>query len=278
VTWGELRPALTEIAGAQALDELELDARIDKALAEAGRSVGQDQIERERQLLIDQLSDDPNRAMRLLDELRTRRGLGPRRFDALLRRNAALRALVADSIEVTPAMEQQQFELLYGERRQARIIVLPSLFDAQRALEDLSRGTVAFNDLAVSRSTDSSAVRGGLLEPISRADATYPDGLRRALWELAPGQISRPILLDDDYAILRLERIVPADGSASFDARRHQMAQMARLAQERLAMDRLALDLVSNAQISIFDDALDSSWRMSRRSRAGAAAGPGREP
>ena len=35
---------------------------------------------------------DPNVALRLLEELRARQGLGQRRFDALLRRNAMLRA------------------------------------------------------------------------------------------------------------------------------------------------------------------------------------------
>ncbi|MHC5004294.1 MAG: peptidylprolyl isomerase [Planctomycetota bacterium] len=275
VTWGELRETLTEIGGAQALDEFILDMKVAQSLEAAGLSVDATDMQRESQLLIEQLDrNDPNRALRMLEEVRARRGLGPRRYEALLRRNAGLRALVRPGIEISPGMVQQQYELRYGARRQARIIVLPSLYDAQRAVEALSRGTASFNEVATRQSTDASASRGGLLEPISRADPTYPDALRRVLWELRIGQISRPILVDSQYAVLKLESETPAE-QVPIEEVRAELKDEARLVQERLAMDRLALQLISDVQLSIFDEALNDSWRLARRARGQTAVTTG---
>ncbi|MHC4990187.1 MAG: peptidylprolyl isomerase [Planctomycetota bacterium] len=263
VTWGTLRPILAEIGGAQALDEHILDVKLAKETEDAGITIGSAEIQQERRLMLDTLDADPNTSVRLLNELRARQGLGPRRFEALLRRNASLRALIRDEVEITPATIEHRYQLVYGPRRQARIIVHPTLFDAQRTVEDLGRGA-DFRDLAVERSTDASAARGGLLEPISRVDPAYPDALRRALWSLEVDQVSRPILIDSSYAVIRVERLVPASETTLEEAR-SRIEQATRMQEERRAMDQLALRLIRNVQVTIFDEALNDAWTQARR-------------
>lgn len=258
VYWDQLRPVMAELAGAQALQEVILDRKVHEALAGSGMAVSEDDIAQERKLLLDSLSDDSNQAIRLLDELRDRQHLGPRRFEALLKRNAGLRMLVKDKVKVNDEAIRNMHELLHGPRRQARLMVLPSLEAAQAAINLVNTG-VSFADVAVEVSIDSSAPRGGLLEPISRVDPNYPESIRQTLWSLNPGEMSGPVLVDDRYAVLMLVKRVGGDGVRLEDAR-PALERMVRVQQERLLMDQLARRLVADTQVTVFDEALHDSW------------------
>jgi len=268
VTWGDLRPIITELAGGQGLEELLLDRAVEEQAKSAGVRVSAEDLASERRLLLETLSTDPNRALRLLDALRSRQSLGPKRFDALLWRNAVLRTLVADDIALTEPQVQRMYDIAFGERRQARLIVVPTLRDAQRVADSLETGRT-FADVAVEQSTDSSAARGGLLEPISEADPGYPTALRRALWELNINAVSNPILLDDQYAIVQLDQIIAARIEPIEDVR-PELERMTRLQQERIAMDRLARELIIDISVTIFDESLLDTWQRRRRLQDGA--------
>ena len=262
IMWGELRRELTEAAGAQILRELILDRRIRDATLEAGIGIGPDALARERKLMLESLHEEPNTAIRLLEELRRRQGLGERRFQALLRRNASLRALVRDEVEVSDSMVRRTFDTLYGPKRQPRLITVASRSEAQQLLERLEREEL-FSDLAAEYSTDESAARGGLLEPISRSDPSYPEALLTELWSLEPGAVSDPILLEEQYALITLVRQLPGEDVA-FEDVREEMIRRTRLQQERFHMDRRARRLLRDVQVTIFDDALKDSWQRSR--------------
>lgn len=262
ITWGELRAMLSEIGGAQALREVALDRAVERMVAEAGITITPIDLDAERVLLRETLHDDPDVSLRLLNELRARQGLGPVRFNALMYRNAALRALVRDRVTVNDAAVQRMHDVLHGPKRQARLMVLPTLPAAKQAIDRLENGHF-FGDVAVELSTDASATRGGLLEPISRSDASYPDALRGALWNLHVGEFSSPILLNDQYALLMLVREIEGDG-VRLEAVRSEMQQRVRRQQERLLMDQLAREIIQNLSVTIFDDSLRESWRMSR--------------
>ncbi|TVQ54414.1 MAG: peptidylprolyl isomerase [Phycisphaerales bacterium] len=263
IMWGELRRELTEAAGAQILRELILDRRVRDAILEAGIGIGPDALARERMLMLQSLHEEPNTAIRLLEELRKRQGLGERRFNALLRRNASLRALVRDDVEITDNMVRRTFETLHGPKRQPRLITVASLSKAQQLRERLVERDELFSDLAAEYSTDESAARGGLLEPISRSDPSYPEALLQELWALEPGAVSDPILLDEQYALITLVRQLPGD-DVDFEDVREDMARRTRLQQERLRMDQLARRLLRDVTVTIFDEALKDSWERSR--------------
>ncbi len=265
MTWGELRPTLNEIAGAEALQEVILDREIDRALGDAGITLPPDAAAGERKVLLESLSDDVNQAIRLLDELRDRQKLGKVRFEALMRRNAALRALVKDKVDITEEAIGRMHELMHGPKRQARLMVLPDLETAQAAI-NLVKSGVSFADAAVEMSVDSSASRGGLLEPISQVDPAYPESLRQTLWSLNPGDMSGPVLLDNRYGVLMLIKRISGDGSQVKEMK-PALERMVRLQQERFLMDQLARKLLADVQVTVFDDELHESW--SRRGRGG---------
>lgn len=258
----DLEPILLETAGTQALAEVILDLRLEGELSRRGLALDPGAIEQERRLLLATLSPDADDAVRLLNELRTRQGLGRTRFDAMLRRNAMLRRLVRDEVQVSDAALRQAWESTHGERRQARLIVTPSLAHAEQIARRLALGE-SFADLAVELSTDVSAARGGLLEPISAADPSFPPAVREALFALEPGQLSRPILVEGGFALLRVERIVPGTGR-SLEQEREALADVARRGQERVLMEQLARRLVDEASLTILDDSLHDAWRRSR--------------
>ncbi|MCH6551869.1 MAG: hypothetical protein IH804_07640, partial [Planctomycetes bacterium] len=139
VGWGELRPLLNEAAGAECLQEVILDRVLDTALADAGLMVGPDEVAAEQRQLLETLDRDPDVALRLLDELRARQGLGRTRFAGLLRRNAALRALVRDQVQVTdPAVTLNLDDVPFWQ-------ALDMLVDP-RWFEDAERNDTAHDD------------------------------------------------------------------------------------------------------------------------------------
>ena len=102
-------------------------------------------------------------------------------------------------------------------------------------------------------------MRGGLLAPISRADPTYPQVMRDALWTLVPGETSTPILLSQQYAVLMLVAEIDGDGVTLQDSR-VEMQRQVRLMQQRLLMDQKARQLLNEASVTVIDAALKDSW------------------
>lgn len=263
VLWGDLRPLLTEAAGATALQELALDRELEEAMRLAQVRIFPDAIEAERERLLESLSIDPDRAVRLLEELRSRQGLGDTRFDHMLRRNAALRALTARRVEVSDESVRRMYDLVHGPKRQCRIMVFPKLGLAEQSIKRLTDGEF-FGDIAVAMSTDSSAARGGLLEPFSETNPTYPKALREALFNLELTNISDPIMLEGGYAVIMYVRLVRA-GETPFEIAETEMRRLVRLNQERILMDQLARRMLDQSHFIIFDESLSDSWRRRPR-------------
>lgn len=265
VTWGELRLTMTDVAGAEALREYILDTKLAAALAEAGIIITEDDVAAERKLLLESLSDDANTAIRLLDELRDKQNLGRKRFDALLRRNAGLRALVKGQVNVNEDALRTMHEIVHGSKRQARIMLLADLATAQAAINLVNSGA-SFADVAVEMSTDSSAARGGLLEPISQADPTYPEALRQTLFTLNTGAMSGPVLVNDKYAVVLMVKRIAADGVQLNDAR-PALERLVRIQQERLLIDQMARRIALDTAVTVFDDELNDSWQRAKRAK-----------
>ena len=245
VQWGELRPLLNEAAGATILQEVILDRMLQARLDLTGITINDNDVDRERRLFFETLNPDPDVAARLARELRARQGLGRHRLNRLLRRNAGLRAMVRDRVVISEESVFLTYEVQHGPTRRARLMVLPTLGSAQAAIDRVTAGEFS-GDVAAELSTDTSAARGGLLARISRADPTYPEAMREALWVLEPGAISSPVLLSREYAVLMLIEEVERDG-VSLREVRPVIERQVRLNQERLLMDQEARRLLSNA-------------------------------
>ncbi len=144
-----------------------------------------------------------------------------------------------------------EYQITHGEQRDGRIITLSSLADAQEALREIDAG-MTFAEAAARFSTDPSAERGGLIEPISTVDPAYPDSIRSALASLEPGQISPPVAIDSGYAILSLQHVIPPDG-VDREKVRAESTRRVRLRQTQLKMGQLADTIARRANVTVLD-------------------------
>jgi foldase protein PrsA len=258
ITTQTLLTRLIQNNGGETLTEVVLDQMLQRRLAEQGLLISQDQIDAERRLLLEELSPDPDQAVRLMKELQRSRGITQARFRQTLWRNAAMRAIVRPAIQIQPQMLQQAFEMEYGELLEARIITTATLREIQEVQSQLRNGGT-FGDLAIRYSTDPSRDRGGLLEPLSHADPSYPAAIRNTLVSLEPGQVSPPVAIENGFAILKLERKIVGE-NVKFDDVKDTLTSRVQRQQEQIQMRQLARTLLSQAEVVVLDPTLKEGW------------------
>lgn len=265
IEWAALHDAMVEAAGAAALEEQTLDRLLNREAERRGINIESLNLQREEYALEDALagvSDSPAARRRLLQELRDRRGLGPTRYEALLRRTAIMRAIVKPRVEITPEMIDLAMDVRYGPKRRVRLITVASAPEAQAALTQIERGR-PFGEVAARLSTDASAERGGDIEPFSVRDPSYPAAFREAAAALEPGEVSGPVALPSGFAIIKLEAVLPAQ-DVELATVRPLVLEDARAEQERILMTRLARRLIDEANLTIVDPALQRAWNRRR--------------
>jgi len=262
VSTEELAPVLFELAGREALREVALDRLLARELNRRGMVISEEQIEHEHRLfearLAEAASSDATAPVR--EQVWRARALGPQRRQALFRRNAALRALIADRITVSEPEIDLAMELAYGPKKIARLILLENERDAAEvrsmlgdrpSVEDVARA-------AERHSIDPTASRSGRLPPVHLSDPAYPIAVRHALESLNPGSLSPILPLPEGAALVYLEGAQPRTQPPP-DARR-RLAEELRIQRERLEMDRLARSLVAGARIQPLDHSLGWAW------------------
>lgn len=267
----DLRPALIEAAGARVLTDAVLGRLVADRLVQLGITPTETDRAAEVERLAQALDDDPDTAARLLRELRERRGLGEARFAELVARNAGLRALIRDRVDVREPAVQQAFRLAYGRSVRVRLIVAPSLAAATALRTRAAAPGVTdadFARLAAEESTDASAAQGGLLSPLRPDDNSYPAAILDAADRLAVDEVSPPIAVGGGFALLRCLERLPAQDVELDDVRPQLEADVRRRA-ERVLMQQAARELVSGAKVVVLDPVLKTGWE---RERAGLLA------
>lgn len=256
IAQSELESSLLEAQGRSILEELILSALVQQRLDGAGLSLLPAEVSAERARLLEALGNDEDEAERLLTELRERRGLGPQRFDRLLRRNAGLRKLVASSIEIGDAAVRRAFDRSHGRRYRVRLLAADSP-ERAKALRNRVLAGESFAEVAAEASIDSSRDRGGLLDPVHPADPTFPPAIRAAVEKLAPGELSDVIALQSGfgYAVVQLDSVLPADRVA-FQDEESAIRETLRADLERLRMEQLARTLRAQSEVVILDPRL----------------------
>lgn len=269
VTWAELAPLLAEAAGGEVLREIALDRALVVECAARGVDPAQladaGALARERVLLAAALrtgaiAETDDDSARIVQELRKARGLGEERFTRLLRRSALLRALVRDEVVVRDEALRTMYELRYGSTRRVRIIVTPTLDEAQTGLDRCRQGE-DFSRLALEVSVDSSARTGGVIAPLSAHDPSWPLALRVAAFEAPPHTPIGPIAVEIGYVLLLVDGEDPPQDPPGFETVRPALEREAREREERTQMDRLARRLLGGARVETADPALIWSWR-----------------
>lgn len=262
--WRSFEPLVAEASGGAVLEEVVLEWACQAECAKRGLVIAEGAAANEEARVLATLDADPARAAALLATLKARQGLGPLRWQALLRRNAMLRALVATDIVVDQALVEQARDAIAGPRRQARLIVVADLASIERIRTALRDGA-SFAELAARESLDPSAQRGGLVTGVTRLDAAYPSVFRNAVFSIAPGGTSEALMHDDRFMLVQV--ISESAPTAPADLTR-LAEERARIAQERVAMERLADRLLKTTPLTVFDEAVQGSLDRMRRERA----------
>lgn len=260
MNFAEIEASLMELGGSAVVRERALDLALAREATRRSIEVDEAAIARERRYLVENLAEDPDRAERILGELRSNRGLGPVRFAGLLRRNAILRSLVAEEVVLDEEIARGVWDARHGPQRVVRIISTTDLRTAETARSRIESGE-DFSVVAVEASIDASGPRGGRLAPLSRLDPYWPQAFRKAIFELAPGILSDALPIDGRILLIEVLQELPADG-VTFEAGRADAELVARLAAERLLMDRLARRLVPTESIKPLSPAL--RWSLGR--------------
>ena len=259
IEWSELQPLLSERAGASTIEEVMLGRQLDALLKERNLVIDDALLRAEQQQVLDSLSDNADRSERLLLELRAVQGLGERRWNNLLRRNAAARRLVADQVHVTHDAIEAALDASHWARRRCRVMALPDLRQCAEAKRRIESGE-PFGEVAASVSTDRSAARGGLVNPVSRLDPTWPSAFRQTLWSLQPHGVSSPVLVDSGYVLIQLEEELPASTMDAAMAR-VKAERDVRRGQERVQMEALLSGLrQAQHDVVLFDASLQDGW------------------
>jgi parvulin-like peptidyl-prolyl isomerase len=267
VTRDEIYQRMLPEHGGDVLAEIVLDRAVTRRLAQEDIGLTESDLNAERDLLLASLDTDPDQAARLLQTMRDRRGMNGRRFDATLKRNAGLRALVRSDIDVNEAAIRQAYAFRFGPRYRVRLIVTDDLDTLNAVRRQALQGT-SFTDLAIEHSTDASASQGGLLSPISPADSTYPKAIRDALPKLGTqrpiDRVSPVIALDAEYALLYLEETITPQDTPEIDAVRAELTEAVRGEVELIRMRQLARSLIEQADVVTLDPVLEQSWQRQK--------------
>ena len=273
LTWTDLQPLLAEAAGAAALEEAILDRVLEARLRDANITIPADARGVERESLALALQSDaellPDQVQTQIDRLRRARGLGPTRFDALLLRNARLRALVrtTNPADVTPTPDQlaQEQQIANGDRYRVRVFFHASQVTCSQVRDEVLSAdgpttpqllSSRFADAAVRLSTDPSSRAGGLIEAVSAADPAVPEAIRQSLATLQPGDLSPVLVTGRGFGLVLMEARTPAPRQLTAE----QVEQRVRARLERLAMERLARECITTSGLSVLDASLAWSW------------------
>jgi hypothetical protein len=270
IGWGAILPGLTELGGAVVLEEVVLDRVLAREAARRGLVVDEAGVRAEEALLMDEMASvgaDQSRA-EALAEIRRARGLGPVRYEALLRRNALLRAMVRDEAAPTEAERRLAKELAFGQAFRVRLFVTASESTAAAVRTEVAAAEVGqrawrFSDACVRSSGHPSSPRGGLIERFSPADPAYPHVLGDAVRATAAGSLTPVLATPAGYAVVLVEEALTE--RAGTDEEVERVERRVRVRKERLAMERLARDLMARASVSPVDPGLARAWQERTR-------------
>ena len=138
-------PALIELVGQEILEDYILKIALIAALKNEGITILPKDIQIEEENLS---TISSHLSKNDFDNILKTRGFGNFRKSQLLWRNAALRKLVHDKVDVTSQAVQRMFSIVHGPAYPTRLIVVSTLEEANDILYELELGT-SFSDLAI---------------------------------------------------------------------------------------------------------------------------------
>jgi hypothetical protein len=267
ISASSIDPAARESAGRRVLLDIALDHELKARCAQRGIVITQDMLADERSRIGDALGLDQRSSLpaNLLDSLRAQRGLGPVRFEQLLRRNAMLRTLIGTQ-NPSPNRVEQAIQEQFGPEYRIRLFVSDSPTPASTIRDAVmnsnnSQAKWVFADHCATDSTHPSASRGGLIESISPASMSYPQSLRDALVTTPVGTCSKVFSTEAGFAVIYVEDL--SQPNPPTQTERKQIENQLRQSLQRQAMQQLAQNILESQDVIVLDKSLHWSWANS---------------
>ncbi len=202
----------------------------------------------------------PARREQLIDDWARTRGVSREELRMAMERQACLRKLVQDRIEIDETMLRKEFDRTYGEKVEVRHIQLEASRYFPQIKQRLERGE-KFEELARQFSMNGLSKRnGGLLPPFGAADDTVPGVFIKAAFELKPGEYTNPIEAEGYVHVLKLERRIPAE-PAKFDDVRATLTRHLKARLTATAMQDIGARLLMQAELRIEDAVLREQYK-----------------
>ena len=242
----ELAQACVERFGEEALDSLINRRLIEQHCRNRGVSVTNSDLDDEIERLAKRFKIGRDQWLELLQR---ERGVTVAEYKQdILWPTLALRKLASQELTVDPAELKKAYEQRYGPARQVRLIVVSSGDRAAQLHRQLTARPDDFARLAMQESEDvNSASIGGLIQPI-RLHSGQPE-LERVAFSLQPGQVSPPIQVAQQFALIKCERELPPY-QKSIDEVRGELTEAIRDDKLRGVANNLFAELKDNAQIT----------------------------
>jgi foldase protein PrsA len=277
ITWGALQALLVSSHGLSALQQLIL-LTLAEDLAAGEQITVNDldvQAEYDRALgdIVPQRDEagrplDPKQRQAELQRLIEGRGISQEEFRLNMRVNALLRKVAERHVQVGEADVQAEYKLRYGERVQIRHIQMPTLREINQVVQRLADGE---DFSAVARTYSKNMLTGpdgGLLPAFTYVDASVPAALREAAFRLQPGQTSKPIKIEGEYHVIKLERRIPAQ-PIELAAVRDELKDQVRDRLVREKMKQMRDAMVSRCSIRVLDADLRRAYNEGREKLTG---------
>lgn len=142
--------------------------------------------------------------------LKQERDVSPSQYaDDIIWPTLALRKLAGERLQVSKEELIREYEIQYGPAVNARLIACKDLDLAKKLHEMALAEPKEFGNLAKDYSEDTpSAAAKGLIQPI-RMHGSY-EGIEKAAFSMADGEISDVISAGGQYVILKREGLIPA--------------------------------------------------------------------
>jgi foldase protein PrsA len=228
----------------------ELEAEYNRALKEMARTAVSDDADGLRaagEQMLERFLQDKNIS---LEEYR----LG-------IERTAYMRKMVADRVQVSEDELRAEFSRRHGRQAVVRHIALPDL----QAVADVRRRLEQGDDFAALARSYSlhrlSGSAGGLLAAFNRGDPNVPEVLRRAAFDLQPGQISDAVQINAEYHLIQLQRFIDVDAVSMSEPEADAVRRQMRDARFRREIQALEKQLFAEANIRIADPTLRRAFK-----------------
>lgn len=251
VTLRELSGPLVEAYGLNVLLNLVQLELAQQQAETAGVTVTEADVVAERERTIKTMFQDadPSDYDQFYQQFLQQQGISDAEFNIVMRTNATLRNVAEPMLEgkITDEALRDAFNALYGEKVKVRHIQLANLQEVQQAKARLEKESFEQVAREVSRDPRTKAA-GGALPEFSRAMQGIPEPLKNAAFALKEGDVSDPIMANDTYHLIKLEKRIPPTAVKFEDVKQsvyeeiHEQAMRATIREFRNQIGRTALE------------------------------------